>query len=268
MSLNLKQGKYFGQIVNERETKFFKLTLSSYEPEYIIEEHSHETDYFCILLRGLYLEEHTGTDTAINPGEILYRPGYYQHKNKFNKEGGVCFNIEMKTLLNQQLKHENLLPLNYIKYNCGSLPSFYKLLSCFQGYYTDDLMLELITDLMSNLKSKDKTRKSLPWVDKIVKIIEERNDSFLSLNELAEQVYVHPVHLSRTFKAQTGITISEYQLKSRISKAMQLLFDNHFSISDISQMSGFYDDSHFIRAFKFIYQISPHQFRISVNKLI
>ncbi|WP_127586845.1 AraC family transcriptional regulator [Paenibacillus koleovorans] len=83
----------------------------------------------------------------------------------------------------------------------------------------------------------------------------------LSLSALAEQFYISPYYLSRTFKAVTGFTLTEYVHTARIRQAMQLLKDTELSILDISNQVGFVNFSHFGKIFKKITQLSPREYR-------
>lgn len=84
----------------------------------------------------------------------------------------------------------------------------------------------------------------------------------ISLQQMAAQVNISPVHLIRLFKAVTGLSPYEYLLILRIEHAKQLLQKGH-SVQDAAWESGFYDASHFIRLFRKISAASPKVFRSS-----
>ena len=101
----------------------------------------------------------------------------------------------------------------------------------------------------------------IPSVKLVKKILDDELEMFHSLKSLADRTFVSPVYLSRSFKVCIGITISKYQLKTKLVNARYLLLHTSNSIKDISYINGFYDDSHFIRSFKNEFGVSPNKFR-------
>jgi AraC-like DNA-binding protein len=68
---------------------------------------------------------------------------------------------------------------------------------------------------------------------------------------------------SRAFKAEFGITFSEYLARYRISRACQLLRQGSHSVTNVGQAVGFDDASHFARTFRALLGISPSAFKRS-----
>ncbi|NIK75122.1 YesN/AraC family two-component response regulator [Paenibacillus castaneae] len=85
----------------------------------------------------------------------------------------------------------------------------------------------------------------------------------LNLKQLAEYCVVHPAHLSRQFKKETGMTLTDYQNKMRIDEAKLLLREGRTSIDRIAGYIGFDDAGYFARIFKKIEGMTPTQFRNS-----
>ncbi|WP_418666532.1 response regulator [Allofournierella sp.] len=86
----------------------------------------------------------------------------------------------------------------------------------------------------------------------------------LSVNALAEQVYLNPVYLSRAYKQATGENLSEYVLCRRMDKAKQLLRQPDKKVTEIGIAVGFDSAAHFSRVFKKHVGISPQEFRDSL----
>jgi len=73
----------------------------------------------------------------------------------------------------------------------------------------------------------------------------------LSLKEVSQSLHVHPTYLSREFsKYFDDLSFGDYIRKLRIEKAIQLLNDPVYSLSEIAYLTGFSDQSHFTRIFK------------------
>ena len=84
----------------------------------------------------------------------------------------------------------------------------------------------------------------------------------LPLDNLAKDLYLSKYYLIRKCKRNLGLTPHKFHLQNRIRKAQTLLFTNK-SVTEASVNTGFYDQSHFDRAFKNIVGISPTEFLAS-----
>lgn len=98
-------------------------------------------------------------------------------------------------------------------------------------------------------------------VENVKRIIAEHITAEISREELARQVYMSPDYLSRLFKKETGLSLSEYMIQKRISLAKQLLETTDLSIVEISQRTGFSYSSYFVRIFKKKAGVTPQQYR-------
>ncbi|MNZ50611.1 Bifunctional transcriptional activator/DNA repair enzyme AdaA [compost metagenome] len=88
----------------------------------------------------------------------------------------------------------------------------------------------------------------------------------LRLAELAEYCLVHPSHLSRQFKKETGMTLTEYQNRMRIDEAKLLLREGRDSIDRIAGYVGYDDAGYFTRMFKRLEGLTPTRFRGTQGK--
>lgn len=93
--------------------------------------------------------------------------------------------------------------------------------------------------------------------------LDENFTGRITLDALCGRFYMSRSYLSRAFKAQFGVNISEYLLGLRITRAKQLLRFSDDSVADIAASCGFDDANFFARTFKKIEGVSPSQFRAS-----
>ena len=99
----------------------------------------------------------------------------------------------------------------------------------------------------------------------IIGYIVEHYAEDLTLENVAEHFYIHPVHLSRTIKNETGITFSATVNRIRIEKAKLLLALGNRKISDIAYDVGFGSPQGFYSAFKKQTGISPADYARSIS---
>ena len=83
----------------------------------------------------------------------------------------------------------------------------------------------------------------------------------ISLDEVAEKVYLSPSYFSRVFRRETGETFTAYLNKVRIEHSKKLLTDSSIRIIDISIMAGFDNQSYFSKVFKKSTGMTPLQYR-------
>ena len=83
----------------------------------------------------------------------------------------------------------------------------------------------------------------------------------ISLDVVAQVVHLSPSYFSRLFKAQTGQTFSEYLQTIRIERAKSYLKREDCTLTEITAKIGYFDQSHFIKAFKQATGVTPGLYR-------
>ena len=83
----------------------------------------------------------------------------------------------------------------------------------------------------------------------------------ITLQQLADQVHLHPNYLCALFKEQTGKTVFEYLDRYRVRRAARLLSSTALSVAAIAERCGFGSVSFFSRKFRALMGMSPMQYR-------
>lgn len=91
--------------------------------------------------------------------------------------------------------------------------------------------------------------------------IRDHMGEHISLDEVAQVVHLSPSYFSRLFKTETGQTFSEYLQIVRIERAKSFLKNGECSLTEIAEKTGFFDQSHFIKAFKQSTGVTPGLYR-------
>ena len=81
------------------------------------------------------------------------------------------------------------------------------------------------------------------------------------VRSLVEALKIDRSYLYRLFKDKTGVSVSDYITRTRISKAEVLLSNGSLSVKDVAYSVGFPDQMYFSRVFKKINGKTPTQFR-------
>lgn len=98
-------------------------------------------------------------------------------------------------------------------------------------------------------------------IHKIINHIEENYDRVLTIDELSKMAGISEFYLSRLFKKQTGFTMHEYIIKTRVTSAKILLKSTNLSLREIALNCGFTNESTFSNTFKKITDMTPRVFR-------
>ncbi|MFD2615439.1 helix-turn-helix domain-containing protein [Paenibacillus gansuensis] len=97
-------------------------------------------------------------------------------------------------------------------------------------------------------------------VEKVVRLVEEKYMTDLSLEECADTLGVNVSSLSKIFKQVKGINYVDYVTKVRIENSKKLLLETDMKISEIAEKVG-YQHSWFNRVFKKAEGVTPTQYR-------
>ncbi len=95
----------------------------------------------------------------------------------------------------------------------------------------------------------------------LLEYIEEHYAEPLSLTGLGQHFHFNPSYLSSYFTTHTKEGFSEHLNKIRVQKAAEMLRDDRYSISEISDLVGYSDHSYFTKVFKKWTGLSPSQYR-------
>lgn len=98
-------------------------------------------------------------------------------------------------------------------------------------------------------------------LSKVVEKIHEHYAEPLAINELAAEVGMSRSQFGRLFRKLFGQSPRDYLSSVRVNAAAHLLNETDLKTTDIALQTGFYDHSHFSRAFKAIMSLSPREYR-------
>ncbi|KRF31742.1 response regulator transcription factor [Paenibacillus sp. Soil787] len=126
----------------------------------------------------------------------------------------------------------------------------------------NDLRKVVLTILEENESSSGNGAEPMTKaIEEVVRIIESEYNADLSLELLAERIYLSPNYLSHLFKKQKRISINKFITLYRMEKAKELLRSTNRKIVDIGQDVGYSNFPYFSSLFKNHYGKSPSQFR-------
>jgi AraC-like DNA-binding protein len=81
------------------------------------------------------------------------------------------------------------------------------------------------------------------------------------ISELAQEMDLTPEHLSRAFRSEHGVTLSEFIKAQQVRRAARLLRITRLSGTRIAYLCGFGTRRTFFRSFRQRMGLSPDEFR-------
>lgn len=109
--------------------------------------------------------------------------------------------------------------------------------------------------------NESKSNKSRRAVREVERLIEKNYNQNITIQYLADEVYMSIGHLQNLFKKETGQTINNYITAVRMDKAKILLKDSGIKIYEVANSVGYQDTNYFTRIFRKVVGENPVDYR-------
>ncbi len=159
--------------------------------------------------------------------------------------------------------------------NCGNVKSDlymegesdYNYEALMNSYTSVTRMKSLIVFTMNYLKGMDNQENiNESRMDEILDYIHKNIQKNVTRKDIAEAVYLNPEYLSRLFKKEKGMKLSDYIQQEKMNIAYHLLKTTNFSVSIVASKVGYSNFSHFAQSFKHIFGLSPSEMKQENHK--
>lgn len=132
-----------------------------------------------------------------------------------------------------------------------------------QGIFSIDLweqqLVRSLTELSRLLLTRQQQDSNV--IFEIAKYIQHHYHQDITLQEIANHFYLSREYISRKFKQEFSVNISDYISGIRIDKAKLLLLNPHLRIAQVAAMVGYDDEKYFSKVFKKAVGVSPNEYR-------
>lgn len=245
--------------------------------------HDHIEVDFILSGTGRYLID--GVTYDVSEGDLLiFNPGTYHQALECTPSNPITEFFVGLTDIQFRGMEKNRLPLpegNIILHTKGELRQrLFKLCTsmaaensvCRQGRYfmlksyVMQMLLLIIREQepeapVSRGCSFDSTNKKYV-VEQIVSYFEDHYSEKISLDQIAENIYLSPFYISKIFKSETGDAPIRHLINIRLEKAKELLEHGwEGSIQEVAAQVGYDDVYHFSKLFKKKYGVPPSKMK-------
>jgi AraC family transcriptional regulator len=254
-------------IINISELAGFSLTEAIYSPGERASEHTHNEAHISFVLRGSYTERHRNRSWECKTSTLIFHPAGLTHSIDFDDTQTQLLTIEIKprwldyicektAILNRPAHIYDGLPVSLAARLLGE----FRRGDSFSSLAIEGLALEIIA-AATRLKEIKTERKNARWLNQVEELLRAGFADNLTIETIAKTVNVHPTHLARVFRRQTGCTIGEYIRRLRLECASHQLVRTNKPLREIAVNAGFADQSHFSRTFKSYFGSTPREYR-------
>ncbi|MDE6990403.1 MAG: response regulator [Lachnospiraceae bacterium] len=128
-------------------------------------------------------------------------------------------------------------------------------------------MFHLVDFVISYLKGleEENDRETAP-VEKAVAYIRKNIHQNISRMDIADYIYMNPDYLSRLFKKEKNISLTDYIVQEKLKMASAMLRSTNLPVSVIASNIGYTNFSYFTQVFRKSYGMSPSEYRQNSQK--
>lgn len=267
-------GATLGEQLRRNETKRFSLLETRHEAGLHLSSHAHEHPTLTLLLEGAFVEDTDGHTLDCRPLDVIFKPGGLQHANAYSDAGARCFVVEITNGGLTQLGFDRQVRERPWAGRGAVSSQFFRLYRT--GFDTVEeqtlVVQELVVELAKEIAGRSSWTFSAAapgWLHRVRDSIHADLSRPPSLPDLAAEAGVHPSHVCRVFRRHHGCSISSYLQRQRIDEAVRLLIARpNEDLSTVALRVGYYDQSHFTRAFRRVTGDTPGSFRDALEAIV
>ncbi len=241
--------------------------------------HSHD---FCEIV---YVKSGTGflhtnhNRLMIHEGDLLvYSPNFVHSESSLEKEelslyfcGIDDFHLKDKEKNTIFTDDNPILKTNDLK---NTFEMYFSLLIQelqIKSFYHDEIsrsLVKIILNLILRLLAQkdEENFKTNEFYLCARKFIDENFQKIESIEDICKSVYISRYYLTHLFKEYSGISPVQYIISKRMEKAKQLLCDTSLSVHEIAELTGYTEETSFLRTFKKTENMTPSEFRKKTKK--
>lgn len=171
--------------------------------------------------------------------------------------------------LQHSLSYDNGIHLTEIQ-DCISIHSLLEMLlseeqssSDFKREYMHTILNLILLNMQRQFNPPAVPEQQTP-IGQVIDYIHKHYSEKITLEALSNRFYISQYHLCREFKRHTNCTIIQYINLTRIMNAQRRLMETSKSMTEVADITGFTNLTHFNRVFRSITGMSPSEYKKAV----
>jgi AraC family transcriptional regulator len=262
----LPGGQFYGENVRTAQVAGALLTEYRYKPGFLIPKHLHEVPYIAFVMQGTYSENQGASRVACAPMSMLFQPAGAVHSEEHDASVVRIFSVQLAPQFLQRMRGYANIPsqpelIRNHELSAVAQKLYREFVDCdpLSAIAAEGYVLETLALLCRHWRSRE---SAFPlWLSTVQDIIHDHFPFIPTLAAMADEVNIHPAHLSRAFRRHFNCTIGEYARRLRAERAQQILAASEDSLSDVAEAVGYSDQSHFSSMFRRHTGFAPGMFR-------
>lgn len=267
---NLVYGVHLGKSEVRRELPGFSVSII--QPTFHAEDvplHTHDTASLIFVLEGTYLTSADGPKKLSSSPFLIFNPAGTTHRDSFDVPNGRFMAMSLSATVTRIANKDGDLPVTAISFSHGEpvVAARGVTSQCLAGDAHDSTVLEescweLLAAISGTRFWAGSGETGLPsWLSNARTMLNDPGTGALPITNIAEELDIHPVYLARSFRKYLSCSPSEYRMRCRLQRAMDLLCRSDQPLSSIALDAGFFDQSHFTTAFRQQFGRAPGAYR-------
>ena len=260
--------KPFGRhILKHHRIAGFTLFESLYPPKLKQPRHTHMLASFSFVLAGGYLEKHGRQAQTRQPSTIIFHPPQESHAVDYGGEPVRILSVQIDFERFAYIREHSIVFDSSASCRSETIARLghriyqeFRRMDAVSALALEGLVFEIFAEA-SRSKAITSKRKSPGWFEQAKEFLHDNFSESFIFADVARIVGVHPVHLARVFREQTGCTIGEYVRRLRVEFACRQISTTEIPLSEIALAAGFADQSHLTKTFKAHFGLTPSEYR-------
>lgn len=272
MLKTLEPGCSHGKVLKSYDTAGFIMSEIAYSAGGGLSEHSHTNAHFCFVLQGTYIESDNRREVQCKPLTLTFRPPGELHEDRFHNQEVRVFTIEIPPRWIERLRQDSIYLGRSSNFQGGSITRLSARLvrevhqmGTAAGLIIEGLTLEIMAETARH--AAQNVEGAIPhWLRRAKEFLHARFTENLTLEQIAAEVGVHPIHLASVFRQKYHCTVGEYIRGLRIEYARREIEKGELPLAIIAVAAGFANQGHFSSTFKRLTGDTPAAYRNSFRQ--
>ncbi|GIL41177.1 helix-turn-helix transcriptional regulator [Roseiterribacter gracilis] len=257
-TLNVGRESNLGVVATRREFSGAKLVRQRYAPRTNLPKHRHDNSYLCIVLDGSYDEHVAGNTYAARAGSVFVHPAGETHADQFGHAGGTCLDLHFESGFGGWRR----IAASPRQANLPALAASFARELAAQDRIAAFALEALTHEVLGILADAQAGALGASWVARVRAAMNDDPARDWTLADLAAIASVHPIHVARQFRRDTGRSVQAHLRERRLLHAASRLAAGE-APADVAAACGYYDQAHLNRAVRARLHTTPARLRRS-----